>query len=164
MAHSPGTTPSHQFLKPFALAIALAAVGGCAALLSPPSVEIVGVELVSLGLTSGTAAVTLDLANERSRKIDILGFLYELEVWDSEDENGWKRLAGGFHSEEIVLHGKRVQRVTLPVPFEYRALGAALRSFLALGEVPYRIRGEVSVKGFGMGLAVPFQSEGVLKP
>jgi LEA14-like dessication related protein len=119
---------------------------------------------VSLGLSSGTVAVTLDLANESSRKIEILGFLYDLEVWDSEDDNGWKRLAGGFHSEKVVLQSKRVQRVTLPVPFQYRALGAAFRSFLALGEVPYRLRGEVSVKGFGIGLAVPFQSEGVLKP
>ena len=164
MARSLESACVRRFLRPFALAAALAPICACAALFSPPSVEIVGVELVSLGLTSGTAAVTLDLANQSSRKIDIIGFLYDLEVWDSEDDNGWKRLAGGFHSEEIVLQGKWVQRVTLPVPFEYRALGAALRSFLALGEVPYRLRGEVSVKGFGIGLTVPFQSEGVLKP
>jgi len=153
----------HRLLQRFALAVALVTTGGCAALFSPPSIEIVGVELVSLGLTSGTAAVTLDLVNGSSRKIDILGFLYELEVWDPEGDDGWKRLAGGFHSQEIVIKGEQVQRVTLPVPFEYRALGAALRSFLALGEVPYRLQGEVSIKGFGLGLDVPFHSEGVLK-
>jgi LEA14-like dessication related protein len=164
MTHALGFARLTWFLRPFALAIALASVGACAALFSPPSVEIVGVELVSLGLTSGTAAVTLDLANESSRKMDILGFHYELEVRDSEGDDRWRRLAGGFHSEEIVLPGEQVQRVTVPVPFEYRALGAALRSFLARGEVPYRLQGEVSVKGFGMGLDVPFRSEGVLKP
>ncbi len=153
-----------RLLQSFALAIALVLVGGCAALFSPPSVEIVGVEVVSLGLTSGTAAVTLDLANESSGRIDILGFRYELEVQDSEGDEGWRRLAGGFHSERIILTKDQVQRVTLPVPFEYRALGVALRSYLVQGEVPYRLQGEVSVKGFGMGLDVPFHSEGVLKP
>ncbi|MFH1764861.1 MAG: LEA type 2 family protein, partial [Gemmatimonadota bacterium] len=121
-------------------------------------------ELVSLGLTSGTVAVTLDLTNASSRKMEILGFLYEVEVRDSEGDAGWRKLAGGFHSEKISLSGKQLQRVTVPVPFEYRALGAALRSFLALGEVPYRLHGEVSVKGLGVGLDVPFHSEGVLKP
>jgi LEA14-like dessication related protein len=166
MAHPRGSAPSGPFLKPFALAfaLALAPVGGCVAFLSPPSVEMVGVELVSLGLTSGTVAVTLDLANTSSRKMDILGFLYEVEVRDSESDGGWRRLAGGFHSDKISLPGKQIERVTVPVPFEYRALGAALRSFLALGEVPYRLHGEVSVRGLGMGLDVPFQSEGILKP
>lgn len=164
MANPLGSASLFRFLRPFLLAVTLVPAGGCALLFSPPSVEIVGVELVSLGLTSGTAAVTLELSNEGSRKIDILGFNYELEVRDSEGDAGWKRLAGGFHSERIVLPGEQVQRVTLPVPFEYKALGAALRSFLALGEVPYRLQGEVSVKGWGMGLDVPFHSEGVLKP
>jgi len=152
------------YLWPLALAVALVPMGSCAALFSPPSVEIVEVELVSLGLTSGTAAVTLELINEGSRKLHILGFLYELEVQDVESGDGWRVLAGGFHPEEIILPGDQVQRVTLPVPFEYRALGAALRSFLARGEIPYRLQGEVSVRGFGMGLDVPFRSEGVLKP
>jgi LEA14-like dessication related protein len=164
MAHSPGSAPWGRFLLTSALAFSLVLAGGCAAFFSPPSVEIIGVELVSLGLTSGTAAVTLELANQSSRKIDILGFLYALEVRDPGDEGGWRRLAGGFHEERIVLPKEQVQRVTVPVPFEYRALGAALQSFLTLGEVPYRLEGEVSVKGFGMELEVPFRSEGVVKP
>ncbi|MFH1764433.1 MAG: hypothetical protein ABIF09_09600, partial [Gemmatimonadota bacterium] len=98
MAHPRGSAPSCQFLKPFALAfalalalaLALAPVGGCVAFLSPPSVEMVGVELVSLGLTSGTVAVTLDLTNASSRKMEILGFLYEVEVRDSEGDAGWR--------------------------------------------------------------------------
>ncbi len=47
--------------------------------------------------------------------------------------------------------------MSLPVSFEYRALGAALGSFLSRGEIPYRLRGEVSVKGLGMSLGIPFR-------
>jgi LEA14-like dessication related protein len=164
IADRPGSAPLGMFLLTSASVLSLALAGGCAALFSPPSVEIVGVELVSLGLTSGTAAVTLDLANQGSRKINILGFLYQLEVRDPGGEGGWRKLAGGFHEERIVLPREQVQRVTIPVPFEYRALGAALQSFLTLGEVPYRLEGKVSVEGFGMELEVPFRSEGVVKP
>lgn len=146
-----------------ALIFALVASGGCAALFSPPSVEIVGVELVSLGLTSGTAAVTLDLVNEGSRTMNIRGVLYELSVQGSEADGGWARVAGGFHSREIVLPGDEVRRVRLPVTFDYEAVGAAFRSFVAQGEVPYRLQGEVSMKGLGVGFDVPFRSEGVLK-
>jgi LEA14-like dessication related protein len=136
----------------------------CASFFPPPTVAIVGVELVSLGLTSGTAAVTLDVTNEGSRAMDLLGMLYELEVQGHGTEAGWTRLAGGTHAQEVELPGGATRRVTVPVPFEYKALGAALQSFLARGEVPYRVQGEVSVKGLGMTFDVPFRSQGVLEP
>jgi len=141
---------------------------GCSLFFSPPSVTIVGVDLVSVGLTSGVAEVTLDVANQRSGKLDILGFLYALEVRDQEgegvDAGSWRKLAEGFHADRVVIEGKQTQRVTLPVPFEYRALGTALRTFLARGEVPYRMKGEVRVRSLGSELRIPFRSEGILKP
>ncbi len=141
---------------------------GCSALLSPPSVTIVGVDLVSMGLAAGTAEVTLEVSNERSGKLDIRGFFYELEVRDGgstgSPDHGWHRLADGVHGERVVIEGRQVHRVILPVPFEYRALGAALRSFLLAGEVHYRVRGEVRVRSLGSERKVPFRSQGVLRP
>jgi LEA14-like dessication related protein len=145
-------------------AVALVSFGACASLVPPPTIEIVGVQLVSLGLTSGTVALTLDLTNEGSRKMKILKVLYDLEVRGSDPGGAWERLAVGTHSEEIEVPGEGTRRVTLPVPFEYRALGAALGSFLARGEIPYRLNGKVSLKGLGLALDVPFRSEGVVKP
>jgi LEA14-like dessication related protein len=146
----------------------LVALQGCSLLGSPPSVSIVGVNLVSVGLTSGTAEVILDVTNQRSGSLDVRGFLYELEVRDQGDvggqDLGWRRLAEGFHGERVVVEGNTTHRISLPVPFQYRALGAALRSFLADGEVPYRIRGEVSVRRWGSERTVPFRSQGVLRP
>ncbi|MBT8396160.1 MAG: LEA type 2 family protein [Gemmatimonadetes bacterium] len=136
----------------------------CAALFTPPSVEIVEVGLVSLGLTSGTAAVTLDVTNAGSKDLDLEAFFYEVRVRGPEGADVWTRLAGGVHSERIVIPGEEVQRVTIPFPFEYRALGAALRSFLSSGEVPYRVHGRVSVRRFGTSFDVPFRSEGILIP
>ncbi|MGD2122317.1 MAG: LEA type 2 family protein [Gemmatimonadota bacterium] len=150
--------------KAVALGIALAATSGCAALLTPPTVEIVGVELVSLGITSGTVAVVLDVTNEGSRGLNILGLLYDLEVRGSGEGETWERLVGGEHLEEIEIPGKETRRVRIPVPFEYRALGAAVQSFLSRGEVPYRLQGNVSVRGFGTSFDVPFRAEGVIQP
>jgi LEA14-like dessication related protein len=127
-------------------------------------VEIVGVELVSLGLTSGTVAVILDVTNEGSRDLNLQGLLYDLEVKGSKEGGAWERLVGGEHSEEIVIPGKETQRVRVPVPFDYRALGAAVQSFLSRGEVPYRLQGKVSVRGFGTSFDVPYRAEGVIQP
>ena len=152
-------------LLPLALVAALlAALPSCALLFKPPQVRIVGVELATLGLTSGTAEVVLEVTNEGSRDMTIRGFAYGLEVRDAGTEGAWKQLTEGYHAQEVSLPGNAVQRVRIPVPFEYEALGAALRSFLARGEVPYRLSGEVQMGGTGMGIRTPFRSEGVLKP
>ncbi len=147
-----------------AMALGAAAASGCAVFFTPPSVEIVGVDLVSLGLTSGTVAVVLDVTNEGSRDLRIMGLLYDLEVMGADDEGGWKRLVGGEYSEEIVIPGSDTRRVRIPVPFEYGALGSAVRSFLSRGEVPYRLQGKVPVRGFGTSFNVPFRSEGIIRP
>jgi LEA14-like dessication related protein len=127
-------------------------------------VEIVGVELSSLGLSSGVAEVTLEVTNEGSRELDIRGFLYELEVQDIGEDGDWHKVAEGFFDHALSIPGKEIRTVSVPVPFEYSGLGAALRSFLAEGEVPYRISGEVWIGGSRLGLQIPFRSRGVLQP
>ncbi len=42
----------------------LLSLPACATLFPPPTVEIIEVQLVSLGLTSGTVALTLELTND----------------------------------------------------------------------------------------------------
>jgi LEA14-like dessication related protein len=137
---------------------------GCALFFKPPAVEIVNVEIVALGLTSGTAEVVLDVTNEGSRQMDLRGFLYEIEVRDPRDEGGWASLAQGFYNQELSIPGRESRRVRVPVPFQYSALGAAVRSFLSEGEVPYRLAGEVWMGGSNVGLQIPFRTRGVLKP
>ena len=151
---------------PPALAAVLLAtlLQGCALFFQAPAVEIVDVEIVSLGLTSGTAEVVLEVTNESGRQMDIRGFLYEIEVKGPEEKEGWASLAEGFYSHELSIPGRETQRVRVPVPFQYSALGVAVRSFLSEGEVPYRLKGEVWIGGSSLGLQIPFRSQGVLRP
>ena len=137
---------------------------GCALFFQAPAVEIVDVQIVSLGLSSGTADVVLDVTNEGGRRMDIRGFLYEIEVRGPAEGEGWTSLAEGFFRQELSIPGHETQRVRVPVPFQYSAVGAAIRSFLAQGEVPYRLVGEVWFGGDSSGLQIPFRGRGILKP
>jgi hypothetical protein len=96
--------------------------------------------------------------------MEIRGFLYEIEVKDPREDGGWVSLAEGFFSQELSIPGSETRRVAVPVPFQYAALGAAVRSFLSEGEVPYRLKGEVWIGGAGLGLQIPFRDQGVLRP
>jgi hypothetical protein len=124
----------------------------------------VDIQILSLGLTSGTAEVVLDVTNEGGREMRIRGFLYEIEVQGPGEEGGWTSLAEGFFDQQLSIPGRETRRVSVPFPFEYSALGAALRRFLSEGDVPYRLRGEAWFGGSSTGLQIPFRAEGVLKP
>jgi LEA14-like dessication related protein len=129
-----------------------------------PAVEILDVQIVSLGLTSGTAEVVLEVTNDGRRQMDIRGFLYEIEVRGPDDGEDWVSLAEGFQTQALSIAGNESHRVTVPVPFQYSAVGVALRSFISEGEVPYRLKGEVWMGGSSSGLQLPFRSQGVIKP
>jgi LEA14-like dessication related protein len=158
------TRASVDARKAVGLLLVLGSAQGCALFFKAPAVEIVDVEIVALGLTSGTAEVVMDVTNESGRQMDIRGFLYEIEVKEPRDDGGWSSLAEGFYNHELSIPGRETRRVNVPVPFQYSALGAAVRSFLSEGEVPYRLKGEVWIGGSNVGLQIPFRTRGVLKP
>jgi LEA14-like dessication related protein len=127
-------------------------------------VKIVGVELLAVGLTDGLAEVTLEVANEGIGELNISGILYELQVATSAGEEEWVTLSKGFHDGALSISRGSRERVKVPVPFQYRAVGEAVRTFLREGEVPYRLSGEVWVGGGGYGLQIPFRTQGILGP
>lgn len=139
-------------------------LAGCALFFRAPAIELVEIKILSLGLTSGTAEVVLEVTNEGGREMEIRGFLYELEVRGPGEERGWTSLAEGFFDQELSIPGRETRRVSVPVPFNYSALGVALRSLLSEGEVPYRLRGEAWFGGASSGLQIPFRAKGVLAP
>ena len=149
-----------------ALAATLLILGshGCALFFRAPAVRIVGVEVVSLGMTSGTAEVELEVRNQGRSEMRIRGFLYEIDVASPEDNGGWNQLAEGFHDESVNIFGGEAATVRVPVPFEYAALGDAIRRILSSGDLPYRLKGEVWMGGANLGLQIPFRSEGTIRP
>ena len=154
----------HRILRVLVFVGLVGFTQGCALFFQPPAVEIVGVEVISLGLSSGTAEVALEITNEGGRQMNIRGFLYEIEVKGPDGGANWATLAEGFYDQALLIPGGEIQKVRVPVPFEYAALGDALRSLLASGEVPYRLKGEVWLGGDSAGLQFPFRHQGVLKP
>jgi len=151
-------------LKGVGLLVGLGLLHGCALFLKAPQVQIVEVQIRSLGITSGTVEVVLDVTNDGRRQMDIRGFLYEVHVKDSGEDGAWASLAEGFFDQPLSVPGHETRRVRVPVPFEYSALGAAVRSLLSRGEIPYRLRGEVWLGGSSGGLQIPFRTEGVIQP
>ena len=153
--------------RPVGLILALAllmTLPACALFFKAPSVEVVEVRVTQLGLSSGTALVSLAVENESNREMAIRGFLYEVEVKGRGEGGSWTTLAEGFYDRWVVIPGRETEAVDVPVPFEYAALGEALRSLLSSGEVAYRLRGEIWIGGTGAGLQIPFRQEGVLRP
>ena len=163
MTHS-GRRPAQQARRWILVAVLPALLSGCALFFKAPSVEIVGVSVTSLGLSSGTALVELEVTNDQRREMKIRGFLYEVEVRRSRDSGTWVSLAEGFFDRDVTLPGHETITVEVPVPFDYEGVGEALIGLLSSGEVPYRLRGEVWTGGDAAGLQIPFRDEGVIRP
>lgn len=152
------------FLLAAVTSLLLLGAQGCALFFKAPAVRIVGVELESLGVTSGTAEVALEVRNQGRSEMRIRGFLYEIQVASPHDGGGWNQLAEGFHDESVSIPGGESATVRVPLPFEYSALGDALRRLLSSGDLPYRLKGEVWMGGANLGLQIPFRSEGTIRP
>jgi len=138
---------------------------GCAAFFEAPSVSIVGVRVVSLGLTGGTAALELQVANPNSHPIRITGVEYHLLVQEPDStQEAWTTLSRGDRREAVTLPARDSARVSLDVPFEYRSVGTVVRTLLQSGRLPYRLEGQVRVEGPVGELRVPLRTTGVLEP
>jgi LEA14-like dessication related protein len=137
-------------------------IGGCAALFRSPTVEIVDVRLVGLGLSSGTAEVTLEVDNPNLFRLEVREFSYLLEIEGSNDR--WTRLAEGSSLERVELPRRSTEEVRLRVPFEYGGLGTALQSWWNTGQVNYRIAGDIRARGPGGERDLPFRARGQMAP
>lgn len=148
--------------RPVVLLAAVLALGGCALFYQTPSVEIVDVRVVGLGFTSGTAEVILEVENPNHYKLEVRELRYLLEIEERSDL--WRRLAQGISSEHVELPRRSSRTVSLRVPFEYDAVGAAVRSWWNTGEVTYRIQGDLKARGPGGERDLPFRARGTMAP
>jgi LEA14-like dessication related protein len=159
--------------RPIRAGVALLAaaffVAGCAVFVKEPRVTIADVRVVSLGLAGGTARVELEVDNPNRFDLSVRTLSYRMEVAEGPASPGgeerWIRLAEEEEVErEILAPARQTVRVEVPVAFEYRALGAAVRSLLLDGEVRYRVQGAVRVLGPVGEHRLPFGSNGRMKP
>jgi LEA14-like dessication related protein len=136
----------------------------CSLFFENPSIRVIGVRVTSLGLTAGTAEVGLKVFNPNRYQLQVQKLVYRLDVERSVEEEAWAELAADSTSERVSVAARDSAQVSLTVPFQYRALGTALVALLQEGEVRYRLRGAVQVRGPLGSFQVPFESRDRLQP
>jgi LEA14-like dessication related protein len=137
-------------------------VSGCSLFYQDPTVRLLDVRVVGLGITSGIAEVTLEVDNPNRFALEVREFTYLLEVAEAADR--WVELARG-EAEETVRIGRRTtEEVVLPVPFQYRGAGSAIRAWLDTGRIEYRLQGELTARAPSRTMTFPVRSAGSLVP
>lgn len=116
--------------------------GGCATLgratFREPVVTVRSVAVTGVSLTGSTLEVVLQVANPNRFALDAPGVRYRVEV-------DTVPVAAGELSERFRVPARDSAMVRLPLSVSFRGLGAAGRSLLMSGTVPYRVRGALTV-------------------
>jgi LEA14-like dessication related protein len=133
-------------MRTYRLLIAVTAVSlaGCATIsqwtnLQAPQVEVAGIRVASVGLTSGTFDVTLRVNNPN--RVTLNGTALTATI-DAKD----RRFAQIDLSRAFTLPTGENVDLVVPVQITWSGAGAAARELIGAGSVPYRIGGRVTVE------------------
>lgn len=133
----------------------LPAVAGCAlAVADPPKVEVVSVELQSLGLLDQTFNVALCITNPNSSELAFR--LVRLAV-----DLAGTPLANSESEAPVRLSPQSSTLVPFAVATTIRNLGPQLLGVVRTGNLEYRMHGTVQLAG-PLGLSLPFSRNGQL--
>ena len=118
-------------------------LSGCATFsewthLQAPQVAVAGIKLSSIGLTSGTFDVTLQVNNPN--RVDLHGTALTATI----DANG-NRFAVVDLSRAFDLPKGTAVPIVVPVTVQWTGAGDVVRSVIGSGAVPYKIGGRVTV-------------------
>jgi LEA14-like dessication related protein len=116
-------------------------VSSCVRRVEQPDVWLNGARLVSLGITGGVIDVELGVYNPNSFVVRAGGLSYDLDFEDPGGED-WLDFAEGRIDDLVPVPAT----VVVPVEFDYRGLGAAVRALLERGSFQYRVSGLVAVE------------------
>lgn len=149
----------------------LVSLSGCASLVKEPRVSLASIELASIGITSATARVELDVFNPNGFGLNARAVEYTLAFHPSTPDelpavptDEWRTLAAGRSAEAISLEANATTPVTVMVPFSYAEIGAAAARLLQYGRLRYRFSGAFTVGSPIGDLRIPFDRDGVLDP
>ena len=126
-------------LRRILLASASILATSCASLHpEPPTVDFRGVALKDIALSGATIDVVLMVRNPNAFGIDIRRLAYSLYA-DS-------TLVGtGLPLERLQVPAHDSASVRLPVSFDYQSVGMVIVQLVTMGEVNYRVKGDVTV-------------------
>ncbi len=133
------------------------AVSGCAlATDTPPSVDVLDVHLVGIGLTEQELATTLCVTNPNANEMAFRRVTVALDLAGSP-------LAAGVSDQPVVLPPMSSTRVPFTVVTTVKNIGPQLLAILQSGSLDYRVHGSVSLQG-AFGLTLPFSRSGHFDP
>lgn len=133
-----------------------AALAGCAAVgnvLKDPDVELEQVVVRDVGVRGGRLDLLVGVENPNA--FDLRGTEVELGFDVEGSHVGDVRYGSDFS----VTSGGRTT-LTLPLQFEWAGVGTALRSALSYGEVPYEMKGQLTLQTPWGAQSVPFTRRG----
>ncbi|HEX6990726.1 MAG TPA: LEA type 2 family protein [Gemmatimonadales bacterium] len=138
------------------IAIAVLALSACASFPSTildPDVQLHQVVLRGAGLTGGTMDLVVDVYNPnhfslRGTRLQVGFDVDSAHVGDIS------------YDEEFQVGSTDTTRIVLPLRFSWTGATAALRSALAYGDIPYTMRGQVTVATPAGDKVIPFTRQG----
>jgi len=138
-------------------ALAVIALGGCATLgragFKEPIVSFKDLRVRGLGLTGGSLDAYLSVYNPNGFRLDATRLTYNVKVGDNP-------LGTGVLDSRFTVQNNDSTTVRIPIDFTYLGIGAAARSMMNQGSVPYTVTGDVTV-GTPIGnFTVPYTGSG----
>ncbi len=128
-------------------------MAGCALINDvPPSVEVMDVRLLGIGLTGQQLAVTLCVTNPNPDEIAFRRVTADLDV-------SGLPLATGASDLSVRLPARSSTTVPFTVVTTVQNLGAQLLGILHIGSVDYRVHGTVGLEG-ALDITLPYSRSG----
>ena len=138
---------------PLLLAAALAACAAVSNALQEPDVKLERVVVREVGVRGGELELQLSLDNPNP--FDLRGTEIALGFDVEGSHVGNVRYADDFN----LVSGGRTG-LTLPLSFEWAGVGSALKAALSTGEIPYDMKGQLTIQTPWGAQSVPFTREG----
>lgn len=138
---------------PLLLAAALAACAAVSNALQEPDVKLERVVVREAGVRGGELELQLSLDNPNP--FDLRGTEIALGFDVEGSHVGNVRYADDFN----LVSGGRTG-LTLPLSFEWAGVGSALKAALSTGEIPYDMKGQLTIQTPWGAQSVPFTREG----
>ncbi len=136
-----------------AAAVSLAACAGIPKNILDPEVQLNEVVVRGMGLTGGTMDLVVDVYNPNHFTLRGTRMQAGFDV-DS------VHVGDITYGDEFRIGGTDTTRVVLPLRFTWTGASAALQSALAYGDIPYTMRGQVTVATPAGDKVIPFTRQG----
>jgi LEA14-like dessication related protein len=135
------------------LAAALAACAAVGNALQDPEIKLERVQVRGVGVRGGELELQLSLDNPNP--FDLRGTEIALGFDVEGSHVGDVRYADDFN-----LDSGRRTALSLPLTFEWAGVGSALKAALSSGEIPYEMKGQLTIQTPWGAQSVPFTAEG----